>query len=73
MDKPHNNELDVLAVHRKRKVALLSNNDVVPVTHWFDTRGEDCDPMQASVCVCGTEEVGFFVLDLDNFQYKAVH
>ena len=66
-------ELDVFAVHRKRKRALLSNNETVPVTHWFDSKGEDCDPLVASVCVCGTEELGWFVVDLDNFGYATVH
>jgi hypothetical protein len=64
---------DVVMVNRKQRIAVTTCNCHVPVTHWFDGRGEDCDPVDALYCVCGDEHHGWFMLDLVEFDYVTVH
>ena len=64
---------DVLLVNRSQRTAVLTDNSVVPVTHWFDTRGQDCDPEDAVACVAGAEGAGWFSIDLVQFCYATVH
>lgn len=66
-------DLDVLMINRIDKTAILTCNCQVPVTHWFDWQGFDCEPVDALSCVCGDEQHGWFVLDLSNFDYATVH
>lgn len=63
----------VLAVHRMERGALLSDDRTVPVTHWFGVSGEDCHPMAAATCVCGSDSTGWFAVDLLNFCPAQVH
>jgi hypothetical protein len=65
--------LEVMAVHRLLRQALLSNEMTVPVTHWFGRDGNDCDPINAVTCVCGMDGVGWFSVDLENFCSATVH
>jgi hypothetical protein len=64
---------DVHLINRKQCVAVLTNGYVVPVTHWFGTGGEDCEPDQAVVCVAGDETFGWYTVDLVAFDYVTVH
>lgn len=64
---------DVMAIHRVQKVAILDNLNVVPVTHWFDSTGEECDPKKAVTCVCGADGVGWYAVDLTTFDYVTRH
>ena len=66
-------ELDVLLINRIDQVAVLTNGAQVPVTHWFDLKGEICIPDQAVSCVAGSDETKWFAVDLQNFEYATVH
>jgi hypothetical protein len=66
-------DLDVMAIHYKDAKAVLTCGCHVPVTHWFDWQGFDCEAKDALTCVCGDEEHGWFVLDLGNFDHATVH
>lgn len=66
-------DLDVFFINRTKEIAVLADNRVVPVIHWFDTRGEDCAPELAVVCVCGAENIGWFTVDLVAQDYVKVH
>jgi hypothetical protein len=63
----------VLFVNRSRGVALLSTGHMVPVTHWFDRMGSDCDPMDAVACVAGSDATKWFSIDLLNHTPMKVH
>lgn len=67
-DKP-----EVQSVHRVLRQALLTDGRIVPVTHWFGSDGNDCEPHKAVSCVCGTDETGWFALDLSKFAPAKVH
>lgn len=64
---------DVMAIHRIQQIAILDNLTVVPVTHWFNRRGDECESKDAVVCVCGADEVGWYTIDLVNFDYIQHH
>lgn len=64
---------EVHAVHRVLGQALLSDNTIVPVTNWFGPDGEDCDPFKAVSCVCGSEEAGWYAVNLSAFSMEKVH
>jgi hypothetical protein len=64
---------DVIMIHRLTGTAVLTNNTTVPVTHWFGRDGESCDPMVAVSCVAGSEDAGWFSIDLEQFCYATVH
>ena len=64
---------EVLAINRARRIALLNCDCQVPVTDWFDAKGQDCKPADAIVCVCGDESHGWFTVDLEAFKTVTVH
>jgi len=64
---------DIQFINRLQSFAMLDNMCIVPVTHWFDRRGEDCSPQDAVVCVAGSDEHGWFTVDLLEFSYVTVH
>lgn len=66
-------EPDVVAIDRSGCKALLTCTCLVPVTHWLDRMGENCLPDEAVVCVCGNDDHGWFVVDLEAFEYVTVH
>ena len=66
-------KLDVLGIHRSQGIALMNCDCHVPVTEWFDATGQDCEPEDAIVCVCGDEDHGWFTVDLEAFQVVTVH
>lgn len=65
--------LDILAIHRKRGIAILTNLAVVPITNWFSSGGLDTTEEHASICVAGAEGLGWYIIDLDNFEPVTVH
>lgn len=64
---------DVLAINRVQRVALTDCGCQIPVTSWFDATGQDCDPADAIVCVCGDDDHGWFTVDLEAFKTVTVH
>lgn len=66
-------DVDIYMINRERSVAVLTDGAVVPVTHWFDRRGDDCEPVCAVTCVAGSEARGWFVVDLEQYRYVVVH
>lgn len=66
-------DVDVLAINRTRRIAILNCDCQIPVTEWFDAEGKDCDPEDAIVCVCGDDAHGWFTVDLEEFKTVTVH
>jgi len=64
---------DVMAVHRGQRVALMDCGCQIPVTDWFDATGQDCNPADAIVCVCGDDAHGWFTVDLQALKTVTVH
>jgi hypothetical protein len=65
--------LEVAMVHFRYQKAILTDGREVPVTHWFDGRGSKCKPREAVTCVCGSDEAGWFAVDLEAFGPATLH
>lgn len=63
---------DVHLVNRFFARAQLTDGSWVPVTHWFNLHG-DCEPKDATACVCGSDEAGWYSVDLVQFKTATVH
>ena len=64
---------DVMAVHRGQRVALMDCGCQIPVTDWYDNKGNDCEPKDAIVCACGDDDHGWFTVDLQALKTVTVH
>ena len=65
MDRSENK---VEAMSYEQNVAFLSDGQIIKITNWFDN-GEECDPLEATACVCGPCKDGlWYTLDLTKFQ-----
>lgn len=54
----------VEAVNKTIGQAILSDGQVLPITHWFSYE-EECDPEDAISCVCGPCKDGYwYTIDL---------
>lgn len=59
--------LEVDAIHRARQIAILSDGQEVPVTHWMDAHGQ-CGSGTATACVCGPDFDGnWYAVNLSSF------
>ena len=66
-------ELEVAFVNPEQNFALLTNGYTVPVIHWFNRMGEDCTSHDAVVCVAGSDDLGWFTIDLIGLDNVRVH
>jgi hypothetical protein len=66
-------ELEVTMILFRYQKAVLNNGLNVPVTHWFGRRGEKCAPREAVTCVCGSDDIGWFAVDLEEFGPAVIH
>ena len=64
---------EVLAINRTREFAILDCDCQVPVTEWYNSDGDDCEPTDAIVCVCGDDAHGWFMVDLQGYTVVTVH
>lgn len=64
---------EIVLINGAEQRAVLADGRVVPVTHWFDLRGALCEPEDAASCVAGADNIGWFAIDLQNFNYAVVH
>lgn len=65
--------LNVMALNYKSRQALLSDNRLVPITHWYDPDGDECEIDEAVSCVCGSDETGWFSVLLNEFEFQRMH
>jgi hypothetical protein len=64
---------EVVMIHRGRRLAYLADNRTIPITNWIGVDGADCTPSEAIVCVAGTDEIGWFTIDLLTFEVPTLH
>ena len=63
----------VVAVNRQQEVALLSSGETVPVVAWFDKAGDDCESEDAITCAAGADGIGWWTIDLSEFEPRTSH
>lgn len=47
------------AVNKTTGQAVLEDGQILPITHWL-RHGEDCDPEDATYCICGPCKEGYW-------------
>lgn len=47
-----------------RKLVFLDCGEVLPITNFFNAKGEDCDAFEAVVCVAGNDAFGWITVDI---------
>jgi hypothetical protein len=63
---------DVIGIHREKNLAMLDDGSVITVTHWMDEDGDFCLAKDAIVCVAGSDEAGWYTIDLSFFSGNAM-
>lgn len=62
---------DVIAIKRfEGGPAVLEDGSTIPIIMWFDEHGESTEPANATQCIAGAEDLGWWVIDLDMFTGK---
>lgn len=51
---------DIVAINCKHKTALTDDDQLVPITGFFDSQGDECELENAYGFVCGSDETGWF-------------
>lgn len=60
--------IEVACIHLTRRVAITEDGQEMPVTHFFDANGDDCDCDEAVSCVAGPDKDGLWLqIDLSFF------
>jgi len=62
-------EVEVVSLYER--TVTLRDGTVLPITEFLDVFGEDCEPIDAVVCIAGTDEFGW--LDIEIFPPETVH
>ena len=61
----------VEAINRTTRQAVLSDGQILPITHWLGYE-EECDPEDAISCVCGPCKDGYwYTVDLSEMKGEA--
>ena len=54
-------------------IALTDGGEQLPITNLFSADGDDCEPADAVVFVCGTDASGWFSERLADFHSRGSH
>lgn len=66
--------LDVKAINRHDKLALMSDDMAIPITNFLDDDGDECGPDSAVVFIAGPDANGkWHTARLDDYESARVH
>lgn len=51
---------------------LFTNGVSVPITDYFDDDGDECEADKATVCVAGSDAVGWFTIEISPASERVV-
>lgn len=60
-------EATVVAVNCETRLVILDDGRTLPIVHFFDDFGDDCEPDDAIVLVAGHDGFGYVTIELDFF------
>ena len=52
--------MEVVAIHRGKKTAMMDDGALIPVDIWLDGDGDECEPDEAVVAVVGPDAEGWW-------------
>jgi len=56
--------MEVELVNLTQNYVMFTNGVSVPITDYFDSDGDECEPDRATVCVAGDDAVGWFSIEI---------
>jgi len=59
--------MNVVAVNRFNKIALMSDGTTIPISGFMDEEGEECDPDDAVTCWGQHPNESWWAIDLREF------
>lgn len=63
----------IAAINRTARIAVLENGEAIPITNWFKAGGDECDALEAIVCVAGPCSNGkWYSIDLREYERTAL-
>jgi hypothetical protein len=61
--------LDCEAVCVSKSLAVMTTGEILQVTDWFDSEGDECPPCEAVACIAGPDIEGrWYSISLSDFQ-----
>lgn len=66
---------DIAMVNRQRRIAVMEDGQILPVTNLYDVDGEETEDVTCAVsCVVGPDAAGFwYSVDLTAFEQVRMH
>ena len=64
---------DVEAVNIADRLALLTDGTVIPITNLIDDDGDDCEADAAVVAIAGQDGLGWWCIELADYQREVAH
>ena len=60
--------IEVACINMREGIAFTEDGQSLPVTHWLDSDGDDCDPDDAVAVVAGPDRDGLWLrIDMSAF------
>lgn len=73
-DTVSNTVSDTIAmIDHDERVVMFDDGRSLPITHYFDAFGDDCEPDDAVSCVAGAEGKGWYTIDLRCYIPASIH
>jgi hypothetical protein len=64
---------DVIGVNLDKGNVYLEGGKMVPIVHFFDEMGDDCEPTEAVSIVAGDDAIGWYSMDLNKKSSARMH
>ena len=66
--------MEVTHVHKRRRLAITEDHEVLPITEFFDVDGAHCTHLTAVSAVIGPSKAGkWYAIDLAAFAEERLH
>lgn len=62
----------VYSINYHTRIAILTDDTILPITDFYDSDGNDCEPISAAACVAGREGM-WFAIDTSKFNAGTMH
>lgn len=64
---------DIALIDHDKRILVFDDGASLPITHYFDIEGDDCEPDDAVSCVAGADGQGWYTIDLRHYVPASIH
>lgn len=57
-------DLDVDRISLDGRFVVMSDGAILPISNFYDDDGDECEPVDAVVCVAGTDAAGWYTIEI---------